>query len=77
MRYRVSFYTMTLAVIALLVAFPVAAVGVGQDSTDTTDLAAEQGMMEAYGKLPLLFIENQGQVDEAVSHMHHELTPVA
>jgi len=68
MRYRVSFYTVTLAVIALLVAFPAAGLGAGQGSTDTTELATEQGMLDAYGKLPLLFIENQGQVDEAVSY---------
>ncbi len=68
MRYRVSFYTVTLAVMALLVAFPGAALGAVQGSTDTTDLAAEQRVLDAYGKLPLLFIENQGQVDEAVSY---------
>ncbi len=66
MRYRVSFYTVALAMVALLVAFPAAGLGAGQGSTDTTDFAAEQGILEAYGELPLLFIENQGQLDEAV-----------
>jgi len=66
--YRMIFSTVTLALIALLVAFPVTGVGAGQGRADTTDLAAEQGILEAYGRLPLLFIENQGQVAEAVSY---------
>ena len=56
-------------VLAAVVTFPAAGPPGGESSTDTLDLSArESSILEAYGKLPLLFIENQGQVDEAVRY---------
>jgi len=56
-------------VLALMVAFPAASLLAGENSTDTMDLSTtESSVLEAYGKLPILFIENQGHVDEAVSY---------
>jgi len=56
-------------VVALMAAFPAVGLLAGESSTDTLDLSTtESSVLEAYGKLPLLFIENQGQVDEAVRY---------
>ena len=55
--------------VALMVAFPAAGLLAGERSTDTLDLSTTgRSVLDAYGKLPLLFIENQGQVDEAVRY---------
>jgi hypothetical protein len=63
------FVSAAILVLALMVAFPAAGLLAGESSTDTTDLSTtESSILEAYGKLPLLFIENQGQVDEAVRY---------
>jgi hypothetical protein len=63
------FTSTVILVLALMAAFPAAGLLAGEISTDTMDLsAAESSVLEAYGKLPLLFIENQGQVDEAVKY---------
>jgi hypothetical protein len=63
------FASAAILVLALMVAFPAAGLLAGESSTDTTDLSTtESSILEAYGKLPLLFIENQGQVDEAVKY---------
>jgi hypothetical protein len=56
-------------VLALMVAFPAVSLLAGESSTDTTDLSTTaSSVTEAYCKLPLLFIENRGQVDEAVRY---------
>jgi len=63
------FASAAILVLALMVAFPAAGLLAGASSTDTMDLStAGSSVLEAYGKLPLLFIENQGQVDEAVRY---------
>ncbi len=63
------FASAAILVLALMVAFPPAGLLAGESSTDTVDLSTtESSALEAYGKLPLLFIENQGQVDEAVRY---------
>jgi len=63
------FASAVILVLALMAAFPAAGLLAGESSTDTLDLStAESSILEAYGKLPLLFIENQGQVDEAVRY---------
>jgi len=63
------FASAAILVLALMVAFPTAGLLAGESSTDTTDLSTtESSILEAYGKLPLLFIENQGQVDEAATY---------
>jgi len=63
------FASAAILVLALVVAFPAAGLLAGESSTDTTDLSTtESNVLEAYGKLPLLFIQNQGQVDEAVKY---------
>jgi hypothetical protein len=62
-------FALAILLVALMVAFPAAGLLAGENSTDTVDLSTtESSVLEAYGKLPLLFIENQGQVDEAVSY---------
>jgi hypothetical protein len=63
------FFSAVILVLALMAAFPAAGLLAGESSTDTLDLSTtESSILEAYGKLPLLFIENQGQVDEAVRY---------
>ncbi len=63
------FASAAILVLALMAAFPAAGLLAEEISTDTMDLSAtESSVLEAYGKLPLLFIENQGQVDEAVKY---------
>jgi hypothetical protein len=53
----------------LMMAFPAVGLVAGESRTDTIDLSTtESSVLEAYGRLPLLFIENQGQVDEAVRY---------
>jgi hypothetical protein len=62
-------FALAICLVALMVAFPAAGLLAGENSTDTIGLSTtESSVLEAYGKLPLLFIENQGQVDEAVSY---------
>jgi hypothetical protein len=69
MRQRRIFASAAVLVLALMLAFPAGGLLAGESSTDTTDLSAtEPTVLEAYNKLPLLFIENQGQVDEAVRY---------
>ena len=63
------FASAAILLVALMVAFPAVGLLAGESSTDTMDLSTtESSVLEAYGKLPLLFIENQGQVDEAVRY---------
>jgi hypothetical protein len=63
------FASATILLVALMGAFPAVGLLAGESSTDTMDLSTrESSILEAYGKLPLLFIENQGQVDEAVRY---------
>ena len=63
------FASAAVLVLALMVAFPSVDLLAGESSTDTTDLSTiASSVPEAYGKLPLLFIENQGQADEAVRY---------
>jgi hypothetical protein len=63
------FASAAILVLALMVAFPAAGLVAGESSTGTTDLSTtKSSILEAYGKLPLLFIENHGQVDEAVRY---------
>ena len=63
------FASAAILLVALMVAFPAVGLLAGESSTDTMDLSTtESSVLEAYGKLPLLFIENQGQVDEAVKY---------
>ena len=40
----------------------------GQVSTEEVPEAVRQQVMEVYGKLPLYFIENQGQLDPRVAY---------
>jgi uncharacterized repeat protein (TIGR02543 family) len=55
--------------VAFMGAFPAASMLAGESSTDTVDFSSmESSVSEAYGKLPLLFIENEGQVDETVRY---------
>jgi len=62
-------FTSAILLVALMVAFPAVGLLAGESSTNTMDLSTtESSVLEAYGKLPLLFIENQGQVDEAVRY---------
>jgi len=62
-------FASAILLVALMVAFPAVGLLAGESSTDTMDLSTtESSVLEAYGKLPLLFIENQGQVDEAVRY---------
>ncbi len=51
-----------IAVLVMLFLSLPAWAGAGKDLTD----AKRQKVMEGYGKLPLYFIENNGQVDEKV-----------
>jgi len=63
------FASAAILLVALMVAFPAVGLLAGESSTGTMDLSTtESSVLEAYGKLPLLFIENQGQVDEAVKY---------
>ncbi len=62
-------FASAILLVALMVAFPAVGLLAGESSTDTMDLSTtESSVLEVYGKLPLLFIENQGQVDEAVRY---------
>jgi hypothetical protein len=69
MWHKKIFFSAVILVLALMAAFPAAGLLAGESSTDTLDLSTtESSILEAYGQLPLLFIENQGQVDEAVRY---------
>jgi hypothetical protein len=62
-------FASAILLVALMVAFPAAGLLAGESSTVIMDLSTtESSVLKAYGKLPLLFIENQGQVDEAVRY---------
>jgi len=37
-------------------------------ATESTDAAVKANVLEAYGKLPILFVHNQGQLDESVEY---------
>ena len=63
------FASVAILVLALMVAFPGVGLSAGESSADASDSSTTgSAVPEAYGKLPLLFIENQGQVDEAVRY---------
>jgi len=67
--WQKKIFASAILLVALMVAFPAVGLLAGESSTDTMDLSTtESSVLEAYGKLPLLFIENQGQVDEAVRY---------
>lgn len=58
-------FSSAILLVALMVAFPAVGLLAEESSTDTVDLSTtESSILEAYDKLPLLFIKNQGQVDE-------------
>ena len=58
-----------LLLIALMPGMPALADVMPQgSSTDSTDEAVKASVLEAYAKLPLLFIENQGQLDGKVEY---------
>ena len=62
-------FASAILLVVLMMAFPTVGLLAGESSTDTMDLSTgESSILETYGKLPLLFIENQGQVDEAVRY---------
>jgi len=62
-------FASAILLVALMVAFPAVGLLAGESSTDTMDLSTrESSILGAYGKLPLLFIENRGQVDEVVRY---------
>jgi len=62
-------FASAILLVALMVAFPAAGLLARESSTDIMDLSTtESSVLKAYGKLPLLFIENQGQVAEAVRY---------
>jgi hypothetical protein len=68
MRQKIIFASTAILVIALMVALPLATLAAAESTTDTPDLSSQESILETYGKLPLLFIPNQGQVDEAVRY---------
>jgi len=51
---------------ALLAFYPMPRLTPQQTSPDAADLPTKQSVLEAYGRLPLLFIPNQGQIDGRV-----------
>ena len=61
-----------LLLIALMSGVPLSTNAVQTDTstsmTSGVDAATRAGVMEAYGKLPLLFIKNQGQLDNSVAY---------
>ncbi|MGB6872760.1 MAG: hypothetical protein WBE46_01225 [Dehalococcoidia bacterium] len=67
--WQKKIFASAILLVALMMAFPAVGLLAGESSTDTMDLSTrESSILEAYGKLPLLFIENRGQVDEAVRY---------
>ena len=69
MTQKKIFASAAILLVALMGAFPAVGLLAGESSTDTMDSSTtESSVLEAYGKLPLPFIENQGQVDEAVRY---------
>jgi hypothetical protein len=68
MRQKIIFASTAILVVALMVALPLATLAAAESTTDTPDLSSQESILETYGKLPLLFIPNQGQVDEAVRY---------
>ena len=68
--WQKKIFASAILLVALMMASPAVGLLAGESSTDTMDLSTrESSILEAYGKLPLLFIENQGQVDEAVKYL--------
>lgn len=69
MRQRRIFVSALILVLASMAIFPAVGLLAEESSADTLDSSTtESSILEAYGRLPLLFIENQGQVDEAVRY---------
>ena len=62
-RHRLSFGLVVLLVLLMAGIYPLADTSRQPLSVDCEDEATEARVLEAYGKLPLLFIPNQGQID--------------
>ncbi len=63
---RLIFAALIVAVLSLMPSL--ADTMLPQPSADSTDEAVRTGVLEAYGKLPVLFIRNDGQLDDRVEY---------
>jgi len=55
-------------IVVLTVIYPLSDLIPQNCKAETTNLSTEESVLEAYGELPMLFIKNQGQLDEAVKY---------
>ncbi|UCH51825.1 MAG: SBBP repeat-containing protein [Chloroflexota bacterium] len=60
--------SVVLLILILMVVYPLSDLMPRNRSIATAALATKENIQEAYGKLPLLFIQNQGQLDESVEY---------
>jgi hypothetical protein len=65
---KTLFGSATFAILLLMVAYPLSDLMPNNRCVDNPDLTTTAGIQQAYGKLPLLFIENQGQLDSTVEY---------
>ena len=68
MRRKVNFGWVALSILFLMLVFPLSDILPQDDYSVTSVIPAEQTAEEAFGKLPVIFIENQGQLDGAVEY---------
>jgi hypothetical protein len=68
MRHKIIFASVALLVLFLIAVYPLADLMSQNHRADTPDLATKESILEAYGKLPILFIQNQGQMDSTVQY---------
>lgn len=67
-RHRLTFGLVALLVLLMAGIYPLADTSRQPLSVDCEDEATEARVLEAYGKLPLLFIPNQGQIDDQAEY---------
>lgn len=66
--HKIILASVAFLVLFLLVVYPLSDIMPQNCTADTPALSTKESILEAYGKLPILFIQNQGQLDEAVEY---------
>jgi len=68
MRHKIILGWVALSILSLMLVFPLSDILPQNHNSSTPDIPTKENTVETFGKLPLLFIQNQGQLDEAVEY---------
>jgi hypothetical protein len=68
LRHKAVFISVAFLILSLMLVYPLSDLVPQNRSADTVASPTKERIQEAYGKLPVLFIENQGQLDSMVEY---------